>query len=283
MRSPRRMWVRIKPARGGKIVYWMEVAGYLFLAVLATFVIYSYFKRLPILAAATGTAVPTMVQVKARADTAVLSVLAKHGQHVKKGQPVLEATDDTVEVGLVRIREALRDRSAARSRGQADGARLGRLTEIPQSLLKITHQRPLVAPKEGWVIFPGGRRPAGYAAKDTRLFSIAHFHSLTITANIPKEQQAKRLRVGQLAKVWCRELTKDPLPGKVVRLVPGGADLPEGQVTTIIAPLTVLPPRTREQARRDFFSGKMEKKWRPSVAITVGTQRLLNQIRTPKT
>jgi hypothetical protein len=259
----------------------MEASGYALLALLLAFVIYSYFRRLPIIAGATGTATATLVAVTAAEDTAVLAAEATHEQRLAKGQRVLEVTDDPVDVGILRVRAALRDPGHAGSQasGEPEHARWARV--LDSGLFTIKAEKTLVAPSDGWLVFPDGKPPSGWVPKGATLFSVADFRSLTVTVEIPKEQRAKRVALGQPAKVWFTELAKEPVPAQIVKLVPGGPDLPEGKVATIEAFLAGLPERARARARQDYFGGAMKKKWRPAVAITVGQQRLLNQIRTP--
>jgi hypothetical protein len=254
----------------------MEVTGYLFLASLVGFALYSYFRRLPIVTGAVGNVTVTTTPVKAATDLAVLSARAKHGRVVGPRQAVLEVTDDPAQVGFFRARAAL-TQSLQPGGGTANPA--GRTRSLLAAIPPVSKGKPLPAPGGGWVIYPGGAPPLGFQPKGTLLFSLSDFNTLQVTVSIGKEREAAKLKVGQSARVWCLQVSKDPLPGRVVKLAPGGVFLPEGKVVAVEASLEVLPPKARDRARRDFFSGKMAKDWKPLARITVGEQRLLHLIR----
>jgi hypothetical protein len=267
----------------------MEVSGYVFLALMVAFFIFAWKKQLPITASGRGWVQPVVSEVRAARDTIVLANMATHGDRVDEGDPVLEVTDDPVEVGLLRVRAMLEIEASepADSREQTARAKLRAL--FTEGELQLA-RRPLVSPADGWVIFPedkyGQWVPAGNA-----LFAVADFLSLQVTAEIKADQKADEVEVGQRARVWFFEpsddpgtgdvifveLTDDPVTGEVVALTPG---VEGGQVVTVESSLRDLPPETVERARQAHFEGTM-KGWRGSVAVTVDEERLLNQIRQP--
>jgi multidrug efflux pump subunit AcrA (membrane-fusion protein) len=270
---------RLKPSsRGGRMVKVMEVSGYFFLALLVAFFIFAWKKQLPITASGQGSVQPVVREVRAVRDTIVLAQIVTQGDRVHKGQAVLEVTDDPVEVGLLRVRAMLETEASEpeNSREQTARARLRDL--FTQGELQLARSS-LVSPIDGWVISPEPRYGHWVPAGDV-LFSVADFLSLKVTAQIAADQKADRANVGQKARVWFLELSKDPVKGEVVALIPGGPDLEGGQIVTVEAPLTAMPPDAVERARRAFFDGTM-KKWRASIAVTVAEERLLDEIRRP--
>ena len=270
---------RLKPSlRGGRMVKVMEVSGYLFIALLVAFVIYAWTKQLPITASGQGWVQPVVREVRAARDTMVLAETAIDGDRVHEGEAVLEVTDDPVEVGLLRVKEMLKAEASEpdNSREQTVYAKVRDL--FAQGELPLA-RRPLVSPADGWVIFPkdtcGQWVPAGNV-----LFSVADFLSLKVTAEVPADQRADRVEVGQKVRVWFFELSEDPVTGDVVALAPGGPDLEGGQVVTVESRLTAMSPDAVKRARQAFFEGTM-KDWRASIAVTVDEERLLDQIRRP--
>jgi hypothetical protein len=262
----------------------MEVSGYAFLALMITFFIFAWQKQLPIVASGKGWMKPVVSEVRAVRDTVVLSNMATHGDRVDEGDPVLEVTDDPVEVGLLRVRAMLEVGTSEpdNSREQTARARLRDL--FTQGDLQLT-RRPLASPIDGWVISREGRYGQWVPAGDA-LFAVADFLSLRVTAEIEADQKADRVEVGQRARVWFfgpsgdSVLSDHPVTGEVVALTPGGPDLEGGQVVTVESSLRDLPPEAVERARQAYFEGAMND-WRASIAVTVAEERLLNQIRRP--
>ena len=270
---------RLKPSsRGGRMVKVMEVSGYSFLALLVAFFIFAWKKQLPITASGQGSVQPVVREVRAARDTIVLAQTATQGDRVHKGEAVLEVTDDPVEVGLLRVRAMLEIEASEpeNSREQTVRAKLRDL--FTQGELQLARSF-LVSPIDGWVIIPEHRYGHWVPAGDA-LFSVADFLSLEVTAEIAADQKADRVEVGQKARVWFLELSEDPVTGEVVALAPGGPDLEGGQVVTVEARLTTMPPDAVNRARRAFFDGTM-KNWRTSIAVTVAEERLLDEIRRP--
>jgi hypothetical protein len=230
-------------------------------------------------ASAQGWVQPVVREVRTARDTIVLAKIAGHGDQTNQGKPVLEVTDDPVEVGLLRVKEMLKAEASQPPGTQDQTAREGLRELFTQRELALARRHPVVSPADGWVIFPkdthGDWVPAGDA-----LFSVADFVSLRATAEVPADQKADMVKVGQKARVWFYELSEDPVTGEVVALAPGGPDLEGGQVVTVEARLTTMPPDAVNRARRAFFDGTM-KNWRASIAVTVAEERLLDQIRRP--
>jgi hypothetical protein len=254
----------------------MEASGYFFLALMVALFIYAWKKRIPITASGKGGVQPVVRGVHAARDTMVLSSVAAHGSRVHEGGPVLEVTDDPVEVGLLRVRAMLEAEASEPYDGREQTARAKLRALFTRGELQLT-RRPLASPIDGWVIVPedkyGQWVPAGAA-----LFAVSDFLSLQVTAEIKADQKADEVEVGQRARVWVSKLSDDPVAGKVVALTPGGPDLDGGQVVTVELSLREMPPEAIERARQAFFDGTM-KDWRSSVAVTVDEERLLEQIR----
>jgi len=257
----------------------MEVSGYFFLALLVAFFIFAWKKRLPVTASGQGWVQPVVREVRAARDTIVLAETAIHGDRVHKGEAVLEVTDDPVEVGLLRVKEMLKAEASNPDKHRDQTARADLRDLFTQSELPLARRRSLLSPADGWVISPEDKYGQWVPAGDA-LFSVADFLSLEITAEIAADQKADRVEVGQKARVWFVELSEDPVKGEVVALIPGGPDLEGGQIVTVEAPLTAMPPDAVERARRAFFDGTMER-WRASIAVTVAEERLLDEIRRP--
>jgi multidrug efflux pump subunit AcrA (membrane-fusion protein) len=275
--------------RGGRMVRVMEVSGYAFLALMIAFFIFAWKKQLPATASGQGRAQPVVRELRAARDTIVLANMATHGDRVDEGDPVLEVTDDPVEVGLLRVRAMLEIEASesADSREQTARAKLRDL--FTQGELQLA-RRPLASPIDGWVI-SRERNYGQWVPAGNVLFSVADFLSLQVTAEITADQKADRVEVGQRARVWFFErsddpvtgevifveLSDDPVTGEVVALTPG---VEGGQVVTVESSPGALPPEVVERARQAHFEDTM-KDWRGSVAVTVGEERLLNQIRQP--
>jgi len=301
--------IRMKPIRGGKIVFWMEFGGYLLLLSVLVFFTYSWFRRVPIISGAQGTASPTTVDIAVKKETAVLKCFVEHGQHVKKGQALLEVTDDPVEVSLLHAREALRTRPAANSDSakEAEYKKWAAILSSPD--LDVGKGRIIASPIDGWVIFTGGasmkeafsaenkekklfgKPPAHFADKGALLFFLADFRSLRVYVKVKREQWAAKIALGQPTKVWFKDklsnLSEDAMPGKLISWISAedagreGADIPGGKIVIAEGSIAGLPMKARDKARRDFFARKMES-WQPAIAITVDSMRLLSQLRTPK-
>jgi multidrug efflux pump subunit AcrA (membrane-fusion protein) len=267
----------------------MEVSGYAFLALMIAFFIFAWKKQLPVTASGRGRAQPVVREVQAARDTMVLANIATHGDRVHEGDPVLEVTDDPVEVGLLRVR-AILDAEASESEDSREQTARAKLKDLfTQGELQLA-RRALVSPDDGWVISREHKYGQWVPAGET-LFAVADFLSLRVTAEIEADQKADRVEVGQKARVWffegsddpvtgeaiLVELSDGPVTGEVVTLTPG---VEGGQVVTVESSPGALPPEVVEGARQAFFSGTM-KDWRGSVAVTVGEERLLNQIRQP--
>jgi hypothetical protein len=259
----------------------MEVSGYAFLALMIAFFIFAWKKQLPVTASGRGRAQPVVREVQAARDTMVLANIATHGDRVHEGDPVLEVTDDPVEVGLLRVR-AILDAEASESEDSREQTARAKLKDLfTQGELQLA-RRALESPGDGWVI----SREHKYG-----LFAVADFLSLQVTAEITADQKADEVEVGQKARVWffersdnpvtgeviLVELSDGPVTGEVVTLTPG---VEGGQVVTVESSPRALPPKVVERARQAFFSGTM-KNWRASVAVTVDEERLLHQIRQP--
>jgi len=271
----------------------MEASGYFLLVLMVAFFIYAWKKQLPMTASGQGGVQPVVREVRATRDTIVLANMATHADRVGEGDPVLEVTDDPVEVGLLRVR-AMREVEASEpdnSREQTARAKLRAL--LIQGELELA-RRPLVSPLDGWVILPENKYGQWVPVGDV-LFSVADFLSLRVTAKIAADQKADEVEVGQKARVWFFKpsedpgtgervlapvLSDDPVTGEVVALTAGGPDLEGGQVVTVDSSLRNLPPEAVERARQAFFEGTM-KGWSASVAVTVSHERLLEQIRQP--
>jgi hypothetical protein len=262
----------------------MEVSGYVFLALMIAFFIFAWKKQLPVTASGQGRVQPVVRELRAPRDTIVLANIATHGDRVDEGDPVLEVTDDPVEVGLLRVRAMLKIGASepADSREQTARAKLRDL--FTQGELQLA-RRPLASPVDGWVISREGEYGQWVPAGDA-LFAVADFLSLRVTAEIEADQKADRVEVGQRARVWFfgpsgdSVLSDDPVTGEVVALTPGGPEAQGAQVVTVESSLRDLPPEALEQARQAHFEGTM-KDWRASIAVTVDEERLLNQIRQP--
>ncbi len=284
---------RLRPSlRGGRMVRAMELSGYVFLALMIALFIFAWKKQLPVTASGQGRAQPVVRELRAARDTIVLANMATHGDRVDQGDPVLEVTDDPVEVGLLRVRAMLEIEASepADSREQTARAKLRDL--FTQGELQLA-RRPLPSPVDGWVI-SRERKCGQWVPAGNVLFSVADFLSLQVTAEITADQKADRVEVGQQARMWFFqrsddpvtgevifvELSDHPVTGEVIALTPGGPDLDGGQVVTIESSPGALPPEVVERARQAHFEGTM-KDWRGSVAVTVGQERLLNQIRQP--
>ncbi len=267
---------RLRPSSlGGRMVRVMEASGYAFLALMIAFFIFAWKKQLPVTASGKGWVQPVVTEVRAARDTVVLANMATHGDQVDEGDPVLEVTDDPVEVGLLRVRAMLEVEAfePADSREQTARAKLRDL--FTQGELQLA-RRSLVSPVDGWVILSENKYGQWVPAGDP-LFAVANFLSLQVTAEIKADQKADRVEVGQRARVWLFEPSEDPVTGEVVALTPG---VEGGQVATVESSPGAWAPEVVERARQAFFSGTM-KDWRASVAVTVDEQRLLNQIRQP--
>jgi hypothetical protein len=284
---------RLRPSlRGGRMVRVMEVSGYAFLALMIAFFIFAWKKQLPVTASGQGGVQPVVRELRAARDTMVLANFATHGDRVHEGDPVLEVTDDQVEVGLLRVR-AILDAEASESEDTREQTARAKLRDLfAQGELQLA-RRPLTSPIDGWVISREGKYRQWVPAGDA-LFAVADFLSLRVTAKIEADQKADSVEVGQTARVWFFErsddpvtgevifveLSDDPVTGEVIALTPGGPDLDGGQVVTVESSPGALPPEVVERARRAHFEGTM-KDWRASIAVTVDEERLLNQIRRP--
>jgi len=273
---------RLRPSsRGGRMVRVMEASGYAFLALMIAFFIYAWKKQLPITASGKGWVQPVVTEVRAARDTFVLANVATHGDRVDEDDPVLEVTDDPVEVALLRVRAMLDIKASepADSREQTARAKLRDL--FTQGEMQLT-RRLLASPIDGWVISREGEYGQWVPTGDL-LFAVADFRSLRATVEIAADQKADRVEVGQRARVWFfgpsgdAVLSDGPMAGEVVALKPG---VEGGQVVTVESSPGALPPEAVERARQAFFSGTMED-WRASAAVTVDQERLLNQIRQP--
>jgi len=301
----KRLFVRLKPS-GGNVVIGMEATGYLLVFVVVAFFLYSWHTQVPVLAGTQGTASPATVDILAKEDTAVLECFVKHGQQVKKGQPLLRVTDNPVEVSLLRARKSLQSMLATNTQN-AVAEKWAGLLDAPD--LDKVEGTVLTAPMDSWVICVGGvsideamsvenaekklfgKPPACFVDKGTVMLFLSDFSALRVTAKLPKEQWAKKIEMGLPTKVWFADklsnLSKGSMPATLIKIVNAedagklGADIPGGKIVTAEGSISHLPASAREKARVDFFDMKMEK-WRPAIAITVFQQCLLNQLRTPK-
>jgi hypothetical protein len=259
----------------------MEVSGYAFLALMIAFFIFAWKKQLPVTASGRGWVQPVVRELRAARDTVVLANRATHGDRVPEGAPVLDVTDDPVEVGLLRVRAMLEVEASEPDNSREQTARAKLRDLFAEGELQIA-RRSLVSPADGWIIFPEAKYGQWVPAGDA-LFAVADFVSLRVTAEIEADQKADRVEVGQRARVWFfgpsgdSVLSDDPVTGEVVALTPG---VEGGQVVTVESSPRALPPEDVERAREAFFSGTM-KDWRASVAVTVAEERLLSQIRQP--
>jgi hypothetical protein len=255
---------RLRPSTlGGRMVKLMEASGYFFLALILVLFIYAWKKQLPVTASGRGSMQPVVREVRAVRDTMVLSNMATHGDRVPKGAPVLEVTDDPVEVGLLRVRAILEIEASEPADSQGQTAREKLRALFTQGDLQLA-RRPLVSPADGWVIFPEAKYGQWVPAGDA-LFAVTDFLSLQVTAEIAADQKADEVEVGQKARVWFFKpsedpvtgervlapvLSDDPVTGEVVALTAGGPDLEGGQVVTVDSSLRDLPPEAVERARR---------------------------------
>ena len=284
---------RLRPSSlGGRMVKVMEVSGYVFLALMIAFFIFAWKKQLPVTASGQGGVQPVARELRAARDAIVLGSMATHGDRVDEGDPVLEVTDDPVEVGLLRVRAMLEVETSEPDNSREQTARAKLRDLFTRGELQLA-RRLLASPIDGWIISREGKYGQWVPAGDA-LFAVSDFLSLQVTAEFTADQKADRVEVGQKARVWFFErsndpvtgegifveLSDDPVTGEVIALTPGGPDLDGGQVVTVESSPGALPPEVVERARQAFFNGTM-KDWRASVAVTVGEERLLNQIRQP--
>ena len=205
----------------------MSIAG----AVAATLLVLLCLVPFPFVTSAQGVVwLPEQARIRAGTDGFVTEVLAKDGQDVKAGDPILVLSDPDLIVERQRLqatvmgldveftREVARNTARAKSISEDAAAKRAELAHVEKRLESLR----VVSQTDGTLVMPRAQDlPGSFVAKGTVLANVLRPEEISVKAAVPQEDAGLIRSDTRAVEVTLADLPESTLQGHLTTEVPG--------------------------------------------------------------